>query len=130
MNKSVWLSLLIPVGLFSSFIVTAILLLHWLKVPGLSAWTGLMIAFLFIVTLSGLGLISVKYRQNQESFSKYYFIVMILRFFLGILFVLAGLLLINENRVIFVTNFLVLYLLFLGFEIYYLIANFHSRTSR
>ncbi len=129
MKKSNWVPLLISLFSFTVIIIIIFLVFSWLKIQGLSAWTGLMIAYLFILTAAGLGLISVKYVQNPESFSKYYFIVMIIRFFLGIIFVLAGLLLINENRIIFVTNFLVLYLLFLGFEIYYLITNFHSRTS-
>jgi hypothetical protein len=104
-------------------------LLNALYKPFLSSWTGYMIAFFFIITLFGIGIIGMKVMADSESFVKYYFLVMIGRLLLGIIFVTVGLYVLNENKVIFVTNFLILYLLYLGFEIFYIIAKFQSRIG-
>jgi hypothetical protein len=89
-------------------------------------WIGVMIAFFFFLTLIGIGLIAKKYEVNPDLFARYFFIVMIGRLFLGITFVTIGLYLNIENKFLFIINFLILYLLYLGFEIYYLITNFQS----
>ena len=91
-----------------------------------SRWIIPMIAFYFFITLAGVGLILSKYNRNPGSFIIYYFIVMGARFMISLLFLWLGLSFFNESRIIFVTNFLTLYLLFLGFEIYYLMVIFQS----
>ena len=128
MKKSSGLSLFLNVGIFTLIIIFLVLGVNLLDNDLISNRIGLMIGFFFAITLGALGLILIKFKKNPESFSKYYFITMAGRLFLGVLFVWVGLILIKENRIIFVSNFLILYLLFLGFEIYYLITNFQSRT--
>ena len=128
MKKNQGISLFLNVGIFTLVIILTAFGINLLNNSLISARFGLMIAFFFIITLAALGLILLKFNKNPDSFSKYYFITMAGRLFLGVLFVWVGLILIKENRIIFVSNFLILYLLFLGFEIYYLITNFQSRT--
>ncbi len=126
MKKSPWRSLFLYVAIFTLILGIASFLIHLVR-PGLiSQSVLLMFVFFFIVTLAGLGLIIWKTGIYPESFAKYYFIVMTGRLILGISFVWAGLSIISENRIIFVGNFLVLYLLFLGFEIYYILAKFQA----
>jgi hypothetical protein len=130
MKKNFVLSLLLNVGIFTLCISLLSYGINLLNKGLISDRIGIMVAFFFIITSGALGLILLKFNKNPDSFSKYYFITMAGRLFLGVLFVWAGLILITENRIIFVSNFLVLYLLFLGFEIYYLITNFQSRTRK
>ena len=128
MKKLSWRALTLKAGYFTAALFLSSYVLLKVNAGVVSKHIVPMLIFYFIITLGGLGLILGKTNVKPDSFSKYYFIVMMARLFLGISFVWAGLLIINENRIIFVTNFLVLYLLYLGFEIYYLITNFQSRT--
>jgi hypothetical protein len=127
--KPAWLNLLLKVGLFTAIIVLGILILSWLKAGYTSKWIGYMILFFFLVTFSGLALILKKFKEEPGSFVRYFFSVMIARLMLAAVFVSAGLYLNFENRIIFVVNFLTLYLIYLGFEIYYLISNFQSGSG-
>lgn len=123
-----WIQALLKVSYFTIFLILVILGLKWLNTAVISQWAWIMTAFFYLITAGGIILILMKTTENIELFARYYIIVMILRLLLAILFVAAGLYLDIENKVIFVSNFLALYLLFLGFEIYYLITNLHSRT--
>ena len=129
MKKLSWFSIFLHVSYFTSGIILIAFLLNALYKPFLSDWTGYMIAFFFIITLLGIGIIAMKFIADAESFVKYYFLVMVGRLLLGVIFVTIGLYVLNENKVIFVANFLILYLLYLGFEIFYIIAKFQSRTG-
>lgn len=123
-----WIPVLLKVSYFTIFLILVILGIKWLNAALISQWAWIMTAFFYLITAGGIILILIKTAENVELFTRYYFIVMILRLLLAVLFVAAGLYLNIENKVIFVSNFLALYLLFLGFELYYLITNFQSQT--
>ena len=83
-----------------------------------------MIVFFSSITFAGIGLILKKSGKNPELFTKYYLIVMVARLMLSLSIIGGALYLKIDDRIVFVINFLILYLSYLGFEIYYLIVKF------
>ena len=129
MKKLSFFSIFLKLSYFTVVLVLVALISRWAGFSYIDMWIGVMIAFFFIITLIGMALITKHYLLNPDSFAKYFFIVMIGRLFLGIIFVSVALYLNVENKFLFVINFLILYLFYLGFEIYYLITNFQSRRG-
>lgn len=129
MKKLSLFTIFLKLSYFTIVLVLIAIILKWAGFPYTDKWIGIMIAFFFFLTLKGIALIVKHYLLNPDSFAKYFFIVMIGRLLLGIAFVTLGLYLNVENKFLFIINFLILYLFYLGFEIYYLITNFQSRTG-
>jgi hypothetical protein len=122
-NPSV-LTLSLKLAGFTVSLALFALFLNWKGISYCDKNTGIIMTFFFLITLSGMTLIVKKYNESPDSFVKYYFIVMILRLFFSISFITGGLYFNNGDKIVYIINFLVLYLLYLGFEIYYLITNF------
>jgi hypothetical protein len=72
-----------------------------------------------------------KTTQNDlEKLSKGFFSAMMLRLFVSIIIAVIIIYFDRANSTIFALNFLILYLLYLGFEIYYLISILQPRLKR
>ncbi len=87
------------------------------------------LAFYFVLTLLGERFIAGAMRRNKDNFMASYMAVIGLRFLLSAVFI--GIMIYQRppHLRIFVTNFFVLYLLFLGFEIWGVLGNLR-RDSR
>lgn len=69
-------------------------------------------------------------RKNPENFLAVYFSAMIGRLFISIIFATVFILTDRAHVFNFAINFLILYLLFLGFEIYGIITNLRHHFKR
>jgi hypothetical protein len=81
------------------------------------------LAFYFVLTVLGERLIQKGIRQNRDNFMGTYMAVIGIRFLLSAVFIGIFIYRRTPDLRIFVTNFFVLYLLFLGFEIWGVLGN-------
>jgi hypothetical protein len=89
----------------------------------------LLLLYFFILTLASLMIVERTARKNIDDVSKGFFGAMMLRFFLSIIFALVVIYWDRQGAIIFAMNFIILYLLYLGFEIYYLVNNLQLRIN-
>jgi len=115
---------------FSIIVFTAIFLLT-LLIPGYiyhQVW--IILVFFFVLTLASLLVIEKLTKKNPKSFLAVYFSAMIARLFISIIFATIFILTDRESVFNFSINFLFLYLLFLGFEIYGIITNLRQHLKK
>lgn len=79
--------------------------------------------FFFLLTLASLYIIEKLTKHNSDNFLAVYFSIMIGRLFISIIFAAIFILADRTHVFNFSINFLFLYLLFLGFEIYGIMTN-------
>jgi len=90
----------------------------------------LVLIFFFLLTLSSLHIIEKFTRKNPKNFLAIYFSAMIGRLFISIIFAAILILTDRTNVFLFSINFLILYLLFLGFEIYGIMTNLRHHFKK
>ncbi len=89
----------------------------------------LLVFYFFILTMVSLMIVERTAKKNMDNVSKGFFGAMMLRFFLSIIIALVVIYFDREGAIVFALNFIILYLLYLGFEIYYLINNLQLRIN-
>lgn len=80
--------------------------------------------------MSSLYIIKKLTKNNSQKFLAVYFSAMIGRLFISIIFAAIFILTDRENVFNFAINFLLLYLLFLGFEIYGIMTNLRHHFKK
>ncbi|MBR9999029.1 MAG: hypothetical protein KFF73_08660 [Cyclobacteriaceae bacterium] len=100
-----------------------------LKVDWLYDYQWWLALYFFILTLVSLMIVERTARKNIDDVSKGFFVAMMLRFFLSIIFALVVIYFDREGAIVFAVNFIILYLLYLGFEIFYLVNNLQLRIN-
>lgn len=85
----------------------------------------LLVFYFFMLTLISLMIVERTAEKNMDNVSKGFFLAMMLRFFLSIIIALVVIYFDRIGAIVFAVNFIILYLLYLGFEIYYLVNNLH-----
>jgi hypothetical protein len=88
-----------------------------------------LLLYFYLITLLSLVIIERTTRNDQEKLSKGFFSAMMLRLFISIVIAVVIIYYDRVNSTIFALNFLILYLLYLGFEIYYLISILQPRLN-
>jgi len=88
-----------------------------------------LLLYFYLITLISLVIIERTTQKDQEKLSKGFFSAMMLRLFISIVIAVVIIYFDRVNSTIFALNFLVLYLLYLGFEIYYLIIILQPRLN-
>lgn len=88
-----------------------------------------LLAFFYVITLLSLFIIENTTKKDAEKLSKGFFTAMMLRLFFSVIIAVIIIYFDRVNSTIFALNFLILYLLYLGFEIYYLINILQPRFS-
>ncbi len=89
-----------------------------------------LVAYFYIITMISLIVIELTARKKAENISKGFFGAMMVRLFVSIILALLIIYFDRENSTVFAVNFILLYLLYLGFEIYYLLTNLQPRINR
>ncbi len=89
-----------------------------------------LIVFFFLLTLISFSAVVIISGKNPKSFIAVYFTAMIARLFISILVASAFILLDKQHVMQFAYNFIVLYLLFLGFEIYGIMTNLRHQNKK
>jgi small-conductance mechanosensitive channel len=83
-------------------------------------------AFFFCTFLIGHRLYSISRKRPTSQFHIFYFTSMILRFFGAIIFLFFLINRSGNQSFVFIVDFLFLYLIYTGFEIYFLIDNLRT----
>jgi hypothetical protein len=88
-----------------------------------------LLLYFYLITLLSLVIVERTTQKDQEKLSKGFFSAMMLRLFISIVIAIVIIYFDRANSTIFALNFLILYLLYLGFEIYYLISILQPRLN-
>jgi hypothetical protein len=88
-----------------------------------------MLGFFFALAVMGHRIIQVALRNNPDNAAIYYFVVMLIRLLISAVFIAIYLYKGLSDKVVFIANFFILYLLFVAFEINSLLTNLR-RNSR
>ena len=90
----------------------------------------MVLLFFFLLTLASLYIIEKFASKNPDNFLAIYFSAMIGRLFISIIFAAIFILTDRAHVFNFAINFLILYLLFLGFEIYGIMTNLRQNNEK
>ena len=123
------LRVIIQTSTFTLFIAVVQLAISKFKEEWLYDYQWWLLLYFFILTLASLMIVERTARKNIDDVSKGFFGAMMLRFFLSIIFALVVIYYDREGAIVFAVNFIILYLLYLGFEIYYLVNNLQLRIN-
>jgi hypothetical protein len=115
---------------FSLLVVTGILICSFVIPQFVYHKVWIILVFFVLLTLASLAAIEKITKKNQDNFLAIYFSVMIGRLFISIIFAVVFFLTDREHLFNFSFNFLILYLLFLGFEIYGIITNLRHHFKK
>ena len=90
----------------------------------------ILLLYFFLLTLVIVWIIDYTYEKLNRQFIQAYFGVMTIRLILSVAFALIFIIKDRDNVLVFGINFLVLYLLFLGFEIYSILTNLRTHFKK
>lgn len=122
--------IIIQTSTFTVLIGFIVYLTGRLKPEWLYDYQWLLLAYFYIMMIISLWLVERAAAKNVENISKGFFTAMMIRLFVSIVLALLIIYVDREHASVFAVNFVILYLLYLGFEIYYLIANLQPRLGR
>ena len=88
-----------------------------------------LLIYFYLITFLSIIIIERTTQKDSEKLSKGFFSAMMLRLFVSVIIAIVIIYFDRVNSTIFALNFLILYLLYLGFEIYYLISILQPRLS-
>lgn len=113
-------------GIFTLAVVLVMaLLMYGLHASYLHEMLWWIVGFVFLLTALSL-LLSQRRGQTPEVLVKYALVGTVIRLTLSIVAIYGALRLGIDHRLAFVLNFMVVYSLFLAFEIYYLLTNLRT----
>jgi len=113
-----------------TLIVGAILfLIGKFKTEWIYEYQWLLVLYFFVLTLISLMIVEKTAKKDVDQISKGFFGAMMLRFFLSIILALVVIYFDRDGASVFAVNFIILYLLYLGFEIFYLINHLQLRIN-
>ncbi len=115
---------------FSFLVFTAVFGLYFIVPEYIYQQVWIILVFFFLLTLGSLLVIEKFTKKNSKNFLGVYFTAMIARLFISIIFATIFILTDRANVFNFAINFLFLYLLFLGFEIYGIITNLRTHFKK
>ena len=88
-----------------------------------------LLLYFYLITFLSIAVTEKIIQNDAEKLAKGFFIAMMLRLFVSVIIAVVIIYFDRVNSTIFAMNFLILYLLYLGFEIYYLINILQPRLS-
>lgn len=115
---------------FSFFVFLGTLIIKFLTPQYLYHLVWVVLLFFFLLTLVSLYIIEIFTEDNSDNFLAVYFSTMIGRLFISIIFATIFILADRTHLFNFSINFLFLYLLFLGFEIYGIMTNLRHHNKK
>jgi len=115
--------------IFTSIVLLIQIGIHYLNNDLLYKYQWYLLLYFYLITLLSLVIIEKTTQNDQEKLSKGFFSAMMLRLFVSIIIAIVIIYYDRANSTIFALNFLILYLMYLGFEIYYLISILQPRLN-
>ena len=88
-----------------------------------------LLLYFYLITVLSIVIIEKTTQKDAEKLAKGFFSAMMLRLFVSVIIAIIIIYIDRVNSTIFALNFLILYLLYLGFEIYYLISILQPRLN-
>lgn len=88
-----------------------------------------LLLYFYLITILSVVIIEKTTQKDAEKLAKGFFSAMMLRLFVSVIIAIVIIYIDRVNSTIFALNFLILYLLYLGFEIYYLISILQPRLN-
>ena len=119
-----------PLYRFSILVLAGIAVCYFLLPDFIYEKVWIIFVFFFLLTLLSMIIIERQSKKNPKSFLAVYFSAMIGRLFISIIFATVFILTDRDHLFNFAFNFLILYLLFLGFEIYGIITNLRAQNKK
>jgi ABC-type iron transport system FetAB permease component len=116
--------------LFTLAVSAAILAGTWLIPRFIYHQVWLVLLFFYLLTLASLVAIKRLTQNRPSNFLAVYFSIMLARLFISIIFATAVILFDRSHLLNFSINFLLLYFVFLGFEIYGIITNLRQNADK
>ena len=113
-------------GLFLIFISISIKQIKPEWIYNLYIW---LIGYFITITFASLVVVDKAIEKDPENIARNYFGAMIFRLFVSLIIALLFIYFDRENSIVFAGNFIILYLMFLGFEIYALMANLQAHSE-
>lgn len=114
---------------YTIFIAIVSFFLSFFSLEWLYDYYWYLLFYFYFITLVSLLLIERTAIKNPDDISKGFFGAMMLRLFVSVIIATIILYYDRESSTIFALNFIVIYLLYLGFEIYYLISILQPRIN-
>ena len=115
---------------FTFYVTLGVLALYFTLPQYIYHHVWLVLIFFFLLTMASLYVIKKLTKKKPQSFLAIYFSAMIGRLFISIIFAAIFILVDRANVFNFSINFLILYLLFLGFEIYGIMTNLRHHFKK
>lgn len=116
--------------IYTAFITVTILLVYSIFPAWIYRFTWIIVLFFFLLTLGSIALTKMAAKHWEKQFVQIYFGIMTVRLFISVAFALIFIIKDRDHVVVFAINFLVLYLLFLGFEIYSILTNLRTHFKK
>ena len=121
---------MIKITVFTGILALLIFLANRFLVPYfIHSEIWIILGFFFALAIMGHRITQIAFERNSDSVAIYYFVVMLIRLLISVIFIAVFLYKGTSDRILFVSNFFILYLLFLAFEIKSLLTNLR-RNSR
>lgn len=114
---------------FSIGITALLLAVDSLQDSLIYKWSWILIIYFTFLSAINFQFINFALKKNGGNIVPYYFGSMTVRFLVSILIVFLVIYIDRENSISFAINFIILYLLFLGFEIFWLIKRIESNEE-
>lgn len=100
-------------------------------VPGwLYTYQWYLLIYFYLITLLSLVMVEKAALKSSENVSKGFFGAMMVRMFLSVIIALIIIYFDRESSTIFAVNFVILYFLYLGLELFYLLKYLQPRLDR
>ncbi len=124
-----------PLAKFQFFIYTVlvaitILIIQYVEPDWIYHYVWLVVLFLFLITLGTIRLTHIASKKLNKQFIQVYFAIMTVRLLISLGFALIFIVKDRDHVLVFGLNFIVLYLLFLGFEIYTILTNLRTHFKK
>jgi hypothetical protein len=115
--------------IFTAMIIAAIIALKifYPAIIYIRIWW--IVLFFIILTLASMAIMARAAKNAQKNFMSIYLSAMVARLFVSIIFAALFILLDKAHVMTFAGNFVVLYLLYLGFEIYGILTNLRHQFT-
>lgn len=129
-NQSITAKHTIKLLIFTGVVCSLVFLFQKQGFGFVHSYAWYIIAFFFIQSLLTTLVAGKGLKKRQDKFPIYYFASMILRFVLTVIVAFVFIALQTAELNEFIVNFFILYLLFLIFEIYSLLANLRAHLKK
>ena len=116
--------------IYTALVVITILIVKLLEPHWIYRHVWVIVIFLLLITMGTIQLTHLASKKLNKQFIQVYFAIMTIRLLISLAFALVFVIKDRENVLVFGLNFIILYLLYLGFEIYTILTNLRTHFKK